>query len=142
MDILVNDVRGSRCWAARFGLKLEVFIPFILADGGGALGTFSHALVVGFATVIINSVAEDYFTKAARRRRYVSTLVSGLIIVALNGAMLYWWTSNRMLRNPIASYGPTATIIVTGITVLGIRLGLMFADDTSEKSGAAVELKS
>ncbi len=129
----MDNLNGARWVATRFGLKLEIFIPFMLADGGGTLGTFWHALVIAFATVVINTVAEDVFTRAPGVRRYAYAAVFGLMIVALNGGMLYWWDAQRMLRDPIASYGVTVTVIVTGVAVIGLRLGLMFADDSSRK---------
>src|SRR5437667_12568563 len=99
-------MKNDPFWCTRCVLKLELTVPFVLADGGGAAGAFGQSLVVALCLGVVNTTFEWFLAQLPnRRKRFVVSGVLGLIIVAVYSALLVWWKSQEMLRNPIAMYG-------------------------------------
>src|SRR2546430_3295089 len=69
-------------WCTRFGLKLEVMIPFVLAYGGGSSGAFDQGFLAAILLAVLNTAFERLLCSAQERmKRFFLSLTSGLVVV-------------------------------------------------------------
>src|SRR5947208_14872705 len=117
-------------WCARFGLKLEVMIPFVLAYGGGSSGAFDQGFFAAILLAVLNTVFERLLCSTEERmKRFFMSLTSGLVVVLICSGLLIWWKLSGTLVNPIAYFGSGGTALVIGSLLVSWRLGLVMADD-------------
>src|SRR2546429_783703 len=120
----------------RFGLKLEVMIPFVLADGGGRTSNaFWLSLIAAMLVAVFNNWFEELLTVLrSRQRRFLMSVIFGLIVTASFSALLIWWKIDGMLINPVASYGIGRTLFVIGALIIAWRIAFIAADETSTRN--------
>src|SRR2546430_9317422 len=102
-------------WCTRFGLKLEVMIPFVLAYGGGSSGAFDQGFFAAILLAVLNTAFERLLCSAQERmKRFFLSLTSGLVVVLICSGLLIWWKLAGTLVNPIAYFGSGRTSLAIG----------------------------
>ena len=118
-------------WCTRFGLKLEVMIPFVLAYGGGSSGAFDQGFFAAILLAVLNTVFERLLCSAQERmKRFFMSLTSGLVVVLICSGLLIWWKLGGTLVNPIAYFGSGRTSLAIGSLIVSWRLALLMADES------------
>jgi hypothetical protein len=130
-------------WSTRIGLKFEVMIPFILLDGaGGTAGAFGQSLIAAMFVAVLNTSSEQLICSVpTRRSRFLVSIVSGVISVAIYSGLIIWWDAHKALRDPIAYYGAGRTLLVIGVFVFLVRLVCMVADGPPSRGDGSVNSK-
>ena len=115
-------------------MKVEVMLPFVLADGGGTTGAFWHSLILALLLAVINTSFERVLcVMQSRSKRFLASAVLGLAVALICACLLAWWKAHGMLRNPIAAYGVASTALVIGAVIFVFRLGLLAVDESERK---------
>ena len=135
-------------WCTRFGLKLEVMIPFVLAYGGGSSGAFEQGFFAAILLAVLNTAFERLLCSAQERMkrfflsltsglvvvlicsRFFLSLTSGLVVVLICSGLLIWWKLGGTLVNPIAYFGSGRTSLAIGSLIVSWRLALLMADES------------
>ena len=118
-------------WCTRFGLKLEVMIPFVLAYGGGSSGAFDQGFFAAILLAVLNTAFERLLCSAQERmKRFFMSLTSGLVVVLICSGLLIWWKLGGTLVNPIAYFGSGRTSLAIGSLIVSWRLALLMADES------------
>lgn len=118
-------------WCTRFGLKLEVMIPFVLAYGGGSSGAFEQGFFAAILLAVLNTAFERWLGSAQERmKRFFLSLTSGLVVVLICSGLLIWWKLGGTLVNPIAYFGSGRTSLTIGFLIVSWRLALLMADES------------
>lgn len=118
-------------WCTRFGLKLEVMIPFVLAYGGGSSGAFEQGFFAAILLAVLNTAFERLLCSAQERmKRFFMSLTSGLVVVLICSGLLIWWKLGGTLVNPIAYFGSGRTSLAIGSLIVSWRLALLMADES------------
>jgi len=106
-------------WCTRFGLKLEVMIPFVLAYGGGSSGAFDQGFFAAILLAVLNTAFERLLCSTQERmKRFFMSLTSGLVVVLICSGLLIWWKLGGTLVNPIAYFGSGRTSLAIGSRLL------------------------
>jgi len=118
-------------WCTRFGLKLEVMIPFVLAYVGGSSGAFDQGFFAAILLAVLNTAFERLLCSTQERmKRFFMSLTSGLVVVLICSGLLIWWKLGGTLVNPIAYFGSGRTSLTIGFLIVCWRLALLMADES------------
>jgi hypothetical protein len=125
-------------WALRFCLKIEVCIPFILADGARQRVEHEVILVVA-ATILVNNLVEGFLMMRSGLKAYAYAVAAGVPIIGGNAFMLYWWYFKGFLEGPIALYGVGTTICIISIYIAISRCLSVWSDLPSRSVGGLLK---
>src|SRR5256885_17242213 len=121
-------------WCTRFGLKLEVMLPFLLAYAGGSSGAFDEGFLAAILLAVLNTWCERWLSSAQeRKKRFFVSLTFGLVVIVICSGLLVGWKIRGTLVSPIAYYGSGRTSLVIGSMIVGWRLAFLMVDESSAR---------